>query len=65
MCCWPPIDGVLPECAVDARPSSSVLRDALPSTARLVRTFNHLGCHQLEVLRRRAGAQDRTDLTIR
>lgn len=61
---WPPINGVLPEFEEPDRPSSTVVRDALPSTARLVKTFNHLGYHQLEELARPAGVPDRPALAI-
>lgn len=61
---WPPIDGVLPEFAEARRPSSTVVRDALPPSARLVKTFNHLGYHQMEDLARPAGSPDRAALAI-
>jgi predicted dinucleotide-binding enzyme len=61
---WPPINGVLPEFEDPARPSSVVVRDALPTTARLVKTFNHLGYHQLEELPLPTGTPGRTALAI-
>lgn len=61
---WPPIDGTLPEFDAAELPSSTVVRDALPPTARLVKTLNHLGYHQMEDLARPAGAPDRTALAI-
>jgi predicted dinucleotide-binding enzyme len=61
---WPPINGVLPEFEEPDRPSSTVVRDALPRTAELVKTFNHLGYHQLEELARPQGAADRAGLAI-
>jgi len=61
---WPPVDGALPEFADAGRPTSTIVRDALPPTARLVKTFNHLGYHQMEEFSRRAGAPDRTALAI-
>jgi predicted dinucleotide-binding enzyme len=61
---WPPIDGVMPEFTDAGRPSSTLVRDALPPTARLVKTLNHLGYHQMEELPRPAGALDRTALAI-
>ncbi|KRF20091.1 hypothetical protein ASG90_19225 [Nocardioides sp. Soil797] len=61
---WPPINGVMSEFETDGRASSMVVRDALPQTARLVKTFNHLGYHQLEELPRPAGSPDRTALAI-
>lgn len=60
---WPPINGVLPEFEAD-RPSSTIVRDHLPPTARLVKTFNHLGYHQLEELPRPSGSPDRAALAI-
>jgi 8-hydroxy-5-deazaflavin:NADPH oxidoreductase len=61
---WPPIDGILPAYENTDRPSSLVVRDALPATVRLVKTFNHLGYHQLEDLPRPRGATDRAALAI-
>jgi len=61
---WPPIDGILPEFEDTDRPSSAVVQDALPSTAHLVKTFNHLGYHQMEDLARPAGASERVALGI-
>lgn len=61
---WPPIDGILPEFADAGRASSTVVRDALPSTARLTKTFNHIGYHQMEELPRPAGAPDRVALAV-
>lgn len=61
---WPPIDGLLPEFADAGRPSSTVVRDALPPTARLVKAFNHLGYHQMEDLPRPPGDPGRAALAI-
>ena len=61
---WPPIDGTLPEFDVDGRPSSAVVQDALPATATLVKTFNHLGYHQMDDLPRPAGDTERIALGI-
>lgn len=61
---WPPIDGILPEFDNTDRPSSTIVRDSLPATARLVKTFNQLGYHQMEELSRPAGAPDRTALAV-
>lgn len=61
---WPPIDGVLPEFGDDRRPSSAIIQDALPSTARLVKTFNHLGYHQMEDLARPHNRQERIALGV-
>ncbi len=61
---WPPVDGILPEFEADRRPTSQVVGDALPPTARLVKTFNHIGYHEIEVLARPAGSNDRIALAI-
>jgi len=61
---WPPIDGILPTYDNTDQPSSVVVRNALPGTVRLVKTFNHLGYHQLEDLPRPHGAADRAALAI-
>jgi predicted dinucleotide-binding enzyme len=45
---WPPVDGLLPQFQHSRQPSSVLVRDALPPTARLVKTFNHLGYHQIQ-----------------
>jgi predicted dinucleotide-binding enzyme len=61
---WPPVDGLLPMFEETQRPSSLVVRAALPPTVRLVKTFNHLGYHQIEDLARPAGAADRSALAV-
>lgn len=61
---WPPIDGILPEFENTDRPSSAVVQDALPNTARLVKTFNHLGYHQMEDLARPTGDAERVALGV-
>jgi predicted dinucleotide-binding enzyme len=61
---WPPIDGILPAYENTEQPSSVLVRDTLPATVRLVKTFNHLGYHQLEDLPRPRGAADRAALAI-
>lgn len=60
---WPPVDGILPEFETD-RPSSEIVRDGLPPTARLVKTFNHIGYHEIEELARPAGSPDRVALAV-
>jgi predicted dinucleotide-binding enzyme len=60
---WPPVDGVLPEFE-GARPSSQVVGDALPPAARLVKTLNHIGYHEIEELARPAGAAGRVALAV-
>ncbi len=61
---WPPVDGILPEFEADRRPSSQVVGDALPPTARLVKTFNHMGYHEIEELARPGGPDDRVALAV-
>jgi predicted dinucleotide-binding enzyme len=61
---WPPIDGTLPDFETADRPTSAIVRDALPASARLVKSFNHLCYHQLEELPRPAGASDRVSLAV-
>lgn len=60
---WPPIDGVLTDFADTDRPSSAIIQDALPE-ASVVKTFNHLGYHQMEDLPRPDGATDRVALGV-
>ncbi|BCJ49548.1 NADP oxidoreductase [Actinoplanes sp. NBRC 14428] len=61
---WRPIDGLLPEFEAADRPSSEVVRSHLPSTARLVKTLNHIGYHEIEDLARPAGAPGRIALGV-
>jgi 8-hydroxy-5-deazaflavin:NADPH oxidoreductase len=61
---WPPINGVLPEFDTSDQPSSRIVRDSLPPTAQLVKTFNHLGYHQLEELPQPVATPDRAALAI-
>ncbi|MDB5529849.1 MAG: hypothetical protein JWR51_2952 [Devosia sp.] len=59
---WPPIDGILPE--FDRGSSSSeVVRRFLPQ-ARLVRTLNHIGYHELEEQGRPPGHPERQALAL-
>lgn len=51
---WPPIDGHLPDFESTDHPSSVIIQDTLPSSV-VVKTFNHLGYHQMEDLARPAG----------
>jgi predicted dinucleotide-binding enzyme len=61
---WPPVDGVMPEFEVPDRSSSEVVRDGWPSSIRLVKTFNHIGYHDIEDRARPAGAPDRVALGV-
>lgn len=60
---WPPIDGRLAEYET-GQPSSRIVGAALPSSARLVKTLNHIGYHEIEELARPAGAPDRVALGV-
>jgi len=60
---WQPIDGDQHEFTGDARSSSEVVGDYFPG-ARLVKTLNHIGYHDLETDARPAGAPDRHGLAI-
>lgn len=61
---WPPVDGALPEFEDSSRTSSEIVRDGLPTQARLVKALNHIGYHQLEELARPHGALDRIALAV-
>lgn len=60
---WQPIDGELSEFSTDARSSSEVVADFFAG-ARLVKTLNHIGYHDLETDARPADAPDRHGLAI-
>jgi predicted dinucleotide-binding enzyme len=60
---WQPIDGDLHEFTADARSSSEVVGDYFAG-ARLVKTLNHIGYHDLETDARPAGAADRHGLAL-
>jgi len=45
---WPPTDGIIPEFDGTDIPSSVIVRDALPSSVRLVKTLNHIGYHEID-----------------
>lgn len=61
---WPPLDGTIPEFDAGDRPTSVIVRDALPAGAHLVKTFNRLGYHQLEELPRLTGTPGRPALAV-
>lgn len=59
---WAPTDGTLPE--FEGAPSSSeVIADYLPG-ARLVRSFNHMGYHEMDGEARPAGDPDRRAMAL-
>lgn len=45
---WPQSDGIIPEFDTAETPSSIIVRDALPSSVRLVKTLNHIGYHEID-----------------
>jgi predicted dinucleotide-binding enzyme len=55
---WPPVDGDDPELAAAANGTSLVIQDHF-SSARVVKSLNQLGYHELEENRRRKGASSR------
>ena len=60
---WPPIDGVQ-EMFDDRRFGSSEIVQQRLARSRIVKTFNHLGYHELEDERRPVGSQDRRALGV-
>jgi predicted dinucleotide-binding enzyme len=60
---WQPIDGTLDEFTADARSTSEIVA-AYFAGARLVKTLNHIGYHDLETDARPAGHPDRHGLAI-
>ncbi len=59
---WAPTDGVIPEFEGN-RSSSEVVQDHLPG-ARLVRSFNHMGYHEIDEAARPAGDPQRRALAL-
>jgi 8-hydroxy-5-deazaflavin:NADPH oxidoreductase len=59
---WPPTDGVLTE--VQSEPLSSTVIQRHLAGARLVRTLNHIGYHELEEDGRPAGDPERRALAV-
>ena len=55
---WEPVDGDDPELAAAPEGSSTIVQEHFPS-ARVVKSLNQLGYHQLEEARRSKGAPDR------
>jgi predicted dinucleotide-binding enzyme len=60
---WWPIDGILPEFEDAATSSSEIVRSHLPD-ARVVKTFNHMGYHELDEDGRAPGDPERKALAI-
>lgn len=61
---WPPVDGVLEDFERSGLSTSEHLASLMPEGARLVKTFNHIGYHDMEERARPAGAADRVALAI-
>lgn len=59
---WPPIDGALDD--FEQRMTSSEVISAHFASARIVKTLNHVGYHDLEIDARPAGATDRRALGV-
>ena len=55
---WEPVDGADPELATAPEGTSMVVQERFPS-ARVVKSLNQLGYHQVEENKRPAGASDR------
>ncbi|MBN9620191.1 MAG: NAD(P)-binding domain-containing protein, partial [Actinobacteria bacterium] len=60
---WPPVNGDLPEFDDPDRTSSEVVQDRLPGT-RVVKTFNHIGYHELDQDARPRGGPGRRALGV-
>jgi len=60
---WEPVDGPLPQFTGDPRGTSAVVADLLPG-ARLVKSFNHLGYHDLDERAAPAGTPGRIALAV-
>jgi 8-hydroxy-5-deazaflavin:NADPH oxidoreductase len=58
---WTPIDGEISEFDDAPEGTSVLVQEAIPA-ARVVKTLNHIGYHELEEQRRPAGAADRIAL---
>ena len=60
---WAPVDGQIDEFEADPRTSSEIIQAFLPE-ARLVKSLNHIGYHELEEDGKKAGATDRRALAL-
>jgi len=60
---WQPVDGVLAEFEGADRSTSEIVADLLPES-RVVKTFSHLGYHQLEDEARPVGTVGRVALAV-
>jgi 8-hydroxy-5-deazaflavin:NADPH oxidoreductase len=60
---WPPVDGTDPDVEADGRGTTEILAQRNPR-ARWVKSFSHLGYHDLEDDPRPAGAPDRRAIAV-
>jgi 8-hydroxy-5-deazaflavin:NADPH oxidoreductase len=60
---WPYVDGAIEEFESRERSSSEIVKDLL-GVDRLVKTFNHMGYHELEESARPAGAPGRKAIAV-
>jgi predicted dinucleotide-binding enzyme len=60
---WPPTDGVIAEFEDAARTSSEIVQSFLPAS-HVVKAFNHIGYHEMEIDARPSGAADRAALAL-
>jgi predicted dinucleotide-binding enzyme len=60
---WPPVDGVQALFEKDQRGTSEIVQDRL-ARSTVVKTLNHIGYHEMDAERRRAGAPDRRALGV-
>lgn len=60
---WEPLDGHVPGFSDATLPTSEIVQRALPG-ARVVKTLNHIGYHELESDARPPGAVDRRALAV-
>lgn len=61
---WPPIDGVLEEFERSKQSSSEHVARLMPEDARMVKTLNHIGYHDMDERARPVRAADRVALAI-
>jgi 8-hydroxy-5-deazaflavin:NADPH oxidoreductase len=60
---WPPVDGVQKMFEHDQRGTSEIVQERL-ARSTVIKTFNHLGYHEMDADRRPAGSADRRALGV-
>jgi predicted dinucleotide-binding enzyme len=60
---WPPIDGTLPEIEADPRSTSEIVAARMPG-ARVAKSLNHLGYHDMDTDARPAGDPARRAVAV-